>query len=199
MMKKSLLENISQIVLIVFSVVLGLYLSERIEDRKNEKEAIKLLSKIKYELNENKKILDSWVPYHVEAVKKLDSLSQNQSFIENFISDNSILYSAFNRGTIMSETPSNDAWDIAKSHPLIVNFEYNELLILSKIYKQQKSAYDQVPKLVEVLVASDLNDRQKAKSNLQLIKNMLHDISSRELQLVDYYNRAEKILHYQNN
>ena len=41
----------------------------------------------------------------------------------NFIKDNSSLYQVFTRGTIMGETPANDAWDIAKSHPLIVNFE----------------------------------------------------------------------------
>lgn len=32
----------------------------------------------------------------------------------------------------MSEMPSNDAWDIAKSHPLVVNFDYNELLVLTE-------------------------------------------------------------------
>ena len=198
-MKKSIIQNITQLFLIVFSVVLGLYLSERIEDRKNQKQANNLLAKIKLELNENKKILDSWVPYHREVVKKLDSLYKNKLFVEKFISDYTTIYSAFSRGTIMSESPANDAWDIAKSHPLIVNFEYDELLILSKLYKQQKSAYDLVPKLVEVLLSSDLNARENAKSNLHLVKNMLHDITSRELLLISYYNEAENILNYQNN
>jgi len=83
-MKKSLIKNITQICLIVFSVVLGLYLSERIEDRKNEKEATKLLAKVKSELKENKTLLDEWAPYHREIVNSLDSLSENEKFITKF-------------------------------------------------------------------------------------------------------------------
>lgn len=198
-MKESILKNITQVILIVFSVVLGLYLSERIEDRKNEKEATKLLSKIKSELNENKKLLDYWVPYHVEMVESLDSLSNNETFIKNFIKDKSTLYKVFTRETIMSDMPANDTWDIAKSHPLIVNFEYDELLILSKIYKQQEATYESFPKMIELLLAPDLNTEENASPNLQLFKNQLRDMASRELQLIGYYNQAEIILKYQNN
>lgn len=198
-MKESILKNITQVILIVFSVVLGLYLNERIEDKKNEKEATKLLSKIKSELNENKKLLDYWVPYHGEIVESLDSLSNNEIFIQNFIKDHSTLYKVFTRRTIMSDLPANDTWDIAKSHPLIVNFEYDELLILSKIYKQQEATYESFPKIIELLLSPDLNTKENARPNLQLFKNQLQDITSRERKLIGYYNQAEIILKYQNN
>jgi len=198
-MKETVLKNITQVILIVFSVVLGLYLSERIEESKKEREATQLLSKIKSELNENKKLLDSWVPYHGEMVKSLDSLSHSEIFIEDFIKERSVLYSVFTRGTIMSDMPANDTWDIAKSHPLIVNFEYDELLILSKIYKQQETTYESFPKMIELLLSPDLNAKEHARSNMLLFKNQLQDIASRELQLLDYYNQAEPILKYQHH
>ena len=198
-MKTSILKNITQLLLIVFSVVLGVYLSERIEERKDEKQSVLLLSKIKSELNENKKILDYWVPYHREIVKSLDSLSNDKIFIEKFINDKSALYKIFSRGSLMRERPANDAWDIAKSHPLIVNFDYDDLLILSKIHKQQENTYNTLPKMIELLLSPDLNSKENAKLNLQLFKNQLQDITNRELQLINYYNQAEKILDLQNN
>ena len=198
-MKNSVIEKITQLFLIVFSVVLGLYLSERIEDRKNEKEAAKLLSKIKSELNDNKKLLDIWVPYHMEVARNLDSLVNSEKFVENFINDRSTLYGVFTKGTILSDMPSNDAWDIAKSHPLIVNFEYDELLILSKIYNQQKFTFEPVPKLVELILTLDFNSKENAKSNLDLFKNKLRDIANRELQLINYYKDGESILKFQDN
>lgn len=197
-MKKSILTGLSQLCLIVFSVVLGLYLSERIEDKKNAKEAEKLLLKIKSELNENKLILDEWVPYHIKVTKNLDSLSNDDKFIEEFIENKSTLYNVFTKNSIMSELPSSDAWEIAKSHPLIVNFEYDALLILSKLYNQQKSSFENVTKLVELLLSPEINDRATAQKNLQLLKNILGDISNREIQLLNYYNEAEKILNFQN-
>lgn len=196
-MKKSIIKYFLQVFLIVFSVVLGLFLSERIEERKNEKDAMKLLSKIKSELNENKKLLDYWVPYHGEIVDNLDSFSNDEKFIKNFINDKSAIYEAFSRGTIMSDMPSSDAWDIAKSHPLIVNIDYDILLNLSKIFNQQKVTYESIPKLIDLMVSTEFNAKETAKTNLQLFKDKLAEIHGREMQLVNYYNEAEKNLKFQ--
>jgi len=198
-MKNSILKYLAQLILIVFSVVLGLYLSQKIEDRKNEKEATMLMSKIKLELNENKKLLDEWVPYHGEIGKKLDSLNNSETFIENFINDKSAIYQAFSKGTIMSDMPSNYAWDIAKSHPLIVNVDYDELLAVSKVYNQQQGTYESVPKLIELMVSTEFNASDKARQNLQLFRDKMGEIYGREMQLMNYYNRANKILKFQHN
>ena len=99
----------------------------------------------------------------------------------------------------MSDMPSNDAWDIAKSHPLIVNFDYDELLSLSKIYNQQEVTYESIPKLIDLMVSTEFNARESARSNLQLFTEKLEEIYGRELQLLNYYNDAEKKLKFQNN
>jgi len=196
-MKQSIKNNITQIFLIVFSVFLGLYLSNRLEEVKEKKEASKLLSKIKAELNENKKLLDSWVPYHREIIKSLDSLSNSKIFIKDFTKDKSVIYNAFSRGTLMSDMPAADTWDIAKSHPIILNFDYDELLSLSKVYNQQKFTYESIPKLIELMLSNEFNSEENAQKNLHLFKDKLKDIYSREIQLINYYNNAEKILKYE--
>ena len=97
----------------------------------------------------------------------------------------------------MGETPANDAWEIAKSHPLIVNFEYDVWLSLSRIYKQQENTYESFPRIIELLLSPDLNTKENARPNLRVFKNQLQDIASRELQLIGDYNEAEIILEYQ--
>lgn len=191
-MKNSILKYFGQIFLIVFSVVFGLYLSERIEDKKNERNAQELFLKINSELNTNKQILDYWVPYHKEVVNKLDSLSSDKNFIETFINDKSTIYKAFSRGTLMSDMPSHDAWDIAKSHPLIVNMNYDKLFVLSKIYNQQKFTYESIPELINLMVSTEFNSRDQVRQNLQLFRDKLNEIYGREIQLLNYYNQAEK-------
>ncbi len=194
-MGKSIVKNLQQLFLIVFSVILGIYLSERIEERKNEKEAALLLSKIKSEVETNQKILEDWVPYHIAVVRRLDSLSNNETFISQFVEDESALFrQVLTRGSLMGSSPSNDAWDIAKSHPLIVHFDYEDLLILSKIYNQQIMAYSSVPKVVEILLSADFNAAEKAKTNLRAFTNLMREIVSRENQLLDYIAQSEKIL-----
>lgn len=197
-MKKSILNNIAQFILIVFSVVLGLYLSERIEERKNEKEAQLLLSKITAEVNDNKQLIAYWAPYHRQIAQRLDSLDNNARFVERFINDKSALFEeVLTRGNFMGRMPSSDAWDIAKAHPLIINFDYDELLILSKIYNQQQMTFEPVDKISETFFSPNFNAKENAKSNLQKIKSLMREIASREGQLMEFYNEAENVLNFQ--
>lgn len=195
-MQSSFADKISQILLIVFSVVLGLYLSERLEERKNEKEANQLLSKITAELRTNRDILDEWVPYHIQVIKTLDSFYRSDVFINEFSQDETKLYAAFTKGSIMSQTPRDDAWEIAKSHPLIVNLEYDQLLALSKIYNQQETTYMTFQNLIETLLSPDFNEGENAKKNILLLIRKLNDIASREMQLLHFYKEAEQVLSY---
>lgn len=192
---KSILKNVKQLFFVVFSVVLGILLSERIEERKSEREAEFLLSKIKLEVSGNRKMLAQWVPYHKEIVHRLDSLHDNETFIKNFIEDASTLYEeVITRGTLMGRSPTNDAWDIAKSHPLIVHLEYEDLLIISKVYNQQAITYNSVPKIVELLLAVDFNAEENARKNLHLFRNLIREVVSREIQLMSYLEEAKVIL-----
>ncbi|MGB5930274.1 MAG: hypothetical protein WBH03_18970, partial [Cyclobacteriaceae bacterium] len=168
-----------------------------IEDIKNDREATKLLSTLKSELKKNKELLDNWTPYHQGIIKDVDSLLKDDLFVDAFIKDPSAIYPIFTKGTLMAETPSADTWDIAKSHPLIVNFEYDELLALSRIYNQQENTYSVLPKLIDLMLSPDFNDKEKARSNLQSFKNMMQDITGREIQLITYYNEADALLKYQ--
>jgi hypothetical protein len=190
-MKKSILSNLTQIFLIVFSVVLGLYLSERIEESKNEKDAKKLLSKIKSEVKDNKILVAHWAPYHKEISIKLDSLSKDEKFIQGFIKDESVLFQKIlDRGTFMSTMPTRDAWDIAKSHPLVVNIDYDELIIISRVYNQQKVTFDAATEISKVFLSPDFNSSEKAKVNLKILKSQMREIVSREYQLLEYFNQA---------
>ncbi len=193
-------QHITQVVLIVFSVVLGLYLSERIEERKNKQASENLLAKVKSEVNDNIKLMEEWALYHQEIHKNLDSLSTNEVFIAEFIKDKSIFYEKlFTRGHFIGIYPANDAWDIAKAHPLIVNFDYDKLVILSKIYNQQKATFEPGLEMFEILNSKDVNTEKDAKSNLKSISKKMHELVAREKQLMHYYNKAKEPLDLPDN
>lgn len=193
-------QNITQVILIVFSVVLGLYLSERIEEGKNKQASDNLLAKITSEVNDNIILMDEWALYHQQIKGKLDSLSKDEVFIEQFIQNKSILLEKLlTRGTFMARRPSSDAWDIAKSHPLIVNFDYDKLVILSKIYNQQKITFEPGTEMFEIYKSKDVNLRKDAKLNLGLMSNRFRELIAREKQLMYYYKKSEEILGLKDN
>jgi len=188
-------ETITQFVLIVFSVVLGLYLSERIEEGKKKRESEELLATIKSELKDNISLMEDWVPYHIRINKNLDSLSKEPVFIEAFIENKYImLEQLMTRGSFMKSFPTNDAWDIAKSHPLIVNIDYDKLLILSRVYSHQENAFEPGFKMFELFESKDVNTPEDAAINLELMSNHLHELVARERDVIYFYGKAAEIL-----
>ncbi len=188
-------QNITQVILIVFSVVLGLYLSERIEERKKRQESEILLAKLKSEVLDNLTLLEYWVPYHQEIYENFDSLCTNEEFVAEFIDNKfNVFEKLFTRGRLMTEMPSNDAWDIAKSHPLIVNVDYDKLLALSRIYSQQKNTFEPGKDMFNLFNSKDVNTEKDAKLNLRLMVNHISELVAREMQLMEYYNEAKEPL-----
>ncbi len=193
-------QIITQCILIVFSVVLGIYVSERIEERKKRQESAVLLSKIKSEVKDNIRLLNKWVPYHHQIRNNLDSLSQDPAFIEEFIADKFVFFERLlTEGTFMGRSPASDAWDIAKSHPLIVNIDYDILLILSKIYNQQAVTFEPGYKMFELFNSKEVNTRTDAQSNLVLMSNHIDELTARERQLIYYYKEAKETLDLQDD
>ena len=193
-------QIITQCILIVFSVVLGIYVSERIEERKKRQESAVLLSKIKSEVKDNIRLLNKWVPYHHQIRNNLDSLSQDPAFIEEFITDKFVFFERLlTEGTFMGRSPASDAWDIAKSHPLIVNIDYDILLILSKIYNQQAVTFEPGYEMFELFNSKEVNTRTDAQSNLVLMSNRIDELTARERQLIYYYKEAKEILDLQDD
>ncbi|MEM6631799.1 MAG: hypothetical protein AAF694_19140 [Bacteroidota bacterium] len=193
-------QIVTQCILIVFSVVLGIYLSERIEERKKKREAAVLLTKIKSELKDNISLLNEWVPYHQQINNHLDSLSEEPVFIEEFITNKYILLEKLlTKGSFMGRMPASDAWDIAKSHPLIVNIDYDKLLILSRIYNQQELTFEPGLEMFNLFNSKDVNIRKDAKPNLELMLSRINELTARERQLMYYYQQAEEILNLQDN
>jgi len=188
-------KNLTQVILIVFSVVLGVYLSERIEERNKLREADDLLSTINLEVKDNLALLKFWVPYHQTASKNLINLSNDPEFIEQFIQEKFVFFKkVFTRNTVMGRMPVIDAWEIAKSHPLIVSIDYDKYLALSRIYNQQKVTFENVSGMFEIFEGKDVNARENAQSNLELISNRFRNFVSMEEQLMVYYKDAEETL-----
>lgn len=190
-MKKEFREYLIQILLIVFSVVLGLYLNEKIVQHNEKKEAEKLLSFVKTEINANRFLLKDWAPYHREISIKLDSLSKEEQFVSDFIKDKNILFSKLmTRRTFMNRNVSDDAWEISKGNPILVNIGFERMLLLSKIYSQQDGTFKPSSEMFKVLQSRGVNDPSSAKENLSILNNHMRELVGREFLLQQYYEEA---------
>ncbi|MFK7971305.1 MAG: hypothetical protein AB8F95_13100 [Bacteroidia bacterium] len=194
-MGNSIKRNITQFALIVFSVMLSLYLSERIEERKDKRESNDLLRTIEAEVKDNTRLVKKWAPYHRVINKKFDSLANSTAFVAKFVKDKSSLFDELlTAGTFMGRMPTSDGWEIAKSHPLIVKIDYDKYAVLSRIYTQQGLTFDPGMEMFDLYNSRDINKEADAQSNLRLMSDRFRELVSRENQLLDFYKEGEAIL-----
>jgi len=189
-MKKEIKEYIVQVILILFSVVLGLYLNKKIEDRNERKEAEKLFSLIKQDLADNRLLLLDWQPYHKEISENLRDSIGSATFIDAFVDNRHSIARLMTRGTFMERTPSYDAWEMAKSNPILMNIGYDKMFLLSKIYNQQLDTFDPVKEIYKLYNSTGFNTSEHAKENLQILQTHLQELEGRESLLIQYYDQA---------
>ena len=125
-MMKFLKEYVPQVLLIVFSVVLGLFLSEKIKERQDKQMAQQLVNHLNIELKQCREIMLEWMPYHQDFKHKLDSSIVEESFIKNFEQDYSVLFELAPNG-FMGEQITSTAWETALLNPAISEISYHQL------------------------------------------------------------------------
>lgn len=188
-MKKLIYEYVPQVILIVFSVVLGLYLNQKMVERTERQDAAKILNIIKSEVLGNQKILKDWGAYHQEIKFNFDSLVREEKFVEEFIANKEILFGKlFTRKTFMQESLSKSAWEISKNNPVISKIDYDKMLWLDKIYNQQKIAFEPAMEMFELYYSTGVNDVSVAAENLKIMSKFMSECAGREGLLFNYYN-----------
>jgi len=187
--KKLLKEYIPQVLLIVFSVVLGLFLSERINKQQEKKMAKQLVSHLKTEVNQWRETMLDWMPYHKDLKNKVDSLRMNDQFIQSFEKNADVFRNLSTQG-IFNGTVTSAAWETALLNPAISEISYAQLRDFSKVYTQidhtTKSLYD----VNDLYMDVDINTKGKSRKNLKEFSMLMNEFIGRETRLIFYCNEA---------
>jgi len=194
-LKKIIEVYLPQVFLIVFSVVLGMYLNQKMLERNDRKKADKLLSMVEAEVKSNQRILKDWYPYHQRMYQKLDSLKDDSNFIKDFQKDKNVLFEKLlTRGSFMKESLSDASWEVTKLNPVVSEISFDKMNILTKVYNQQKGTFEPMHKMFDLLSKPFINTPKNAKENLNLISGFVRELAAREAQLLYYYKKADELL-----
>jgi len=183
-MKKFFTDYIPQVLLIVFSVVLGLFLSGKISERQDKKMAKQLVGHLKKEISHNREEILEWLPYHLKLRGKLDSARNDKNFLKKFITDQTALYELTDKGLFNGEI-NTAAWETAILSPAISEVSYEQLRDFSKVYKQIDITYEPIlNRAQDLLTSSNFNTEENAKANLFTLRTLVQELAGREISLL---------------
>ncbi|SIN78890.1 hypothetical protein [Chitinophaga niabensis] len=151
-------EYLGEAILIVFSVVLALFLTEEINNRKERQQTNEIIKNIQEEVTRNKKAAEEQYHYHLQVLRNIDSALKTPAFLQqivtngefhlNLIADQGVLYRYLNK----------PAWEVAKSHDILSKIDFSTAALLTRIYDEQ----DRIMK-VEDEIAQVIFDRESRK------------------------------------
>jgi len=124
-------------------------------------------------------LLLEWQPYHEEMNKKLKDSLKSESFVKAFIKNRYSLSKLAPKGTFMGEFPTEDAWEMAKSNPILMNIGYDKMFLLSKIYNQQSITFEPTEEVAKLFSSTDFNAPEDAEVNLTILQFHLNELASR--------------------
>ena len=193
-MMRFLKEYVSQVLLIVFSVVLGLFLSEKIKERQDKQMAQQLISHLKTEIEQCRETMLEWMPYHQDLKDKLDSLRVDDSFIKEFEKDPSAVFEVAPRGFFNGKVTSV-AWETALLNPAISEISYHQMRDFKNVYNQLDITFfdanrSPLQKMMDLALSFDFNTPNKSKQNLQAFSTSTQELIGREIDVIIYCNKA---------
>ena len=167
-------EYLGESVLIIFSVLLALFVTEYISKLHERENTRNLLKNIIVELKHNKKAIQEMHAYNLQVLCKIDSvlinkklqaeLVSNDEFNLNVIAPEGILYRSFDK----------EAWTVAINSNIMSKMDIESVTILTKLYEQQDEIVKVEDEAARIIFDRSSRDPKMVHQTLILIRDIYH-------------------------
>lgn len=174
--------------LIVFSILLALAVSEYSERNNRKERAEVALQNIHLEIGTNAAALRRTIPYHTAMLKRLDlSLADSVATLRSrgvFETLGEIAPQGLQPPSL-----SSTAWDMATMTDAVSRTDYAKVYELSRLYQLQKMGVEStVPRLGELIFSREtFHAEADPLPTLSLLQLILHELVTQEKYLLERY------------
>ena len=186
-------EYVGECLLIVFSVILALGVTEFINNLNEKKKTNEVLHQLKDELSENLRLEKDQYNYHLQLISKLDSGINNPEIAAGFISDGALHVNKMFPPPygVMKHDLNDVAWQIAKQNNIVSKIDISTYNLLNDIYNNQQRITGSEEKIAAVLLSYESRKTENIKTTLILLRDNFYgwDVQ-RAPNLLNLYKKA---------
>ena len=170
---RDLKEYLGESILIIFSVLLALFLTEYINNLHEEDQTKELMANIKAELMKNKATEELQYAYQATLLKKIDSAINDPKLQQKIVSNGEFHYEyIFSNGHgVLYNDLSKVAWDVAKSQNIFPKINFKLVEQLTAIYDDQDRIAKLEDKVGGVFLSYESRNPANARETLILIRD----------------------------
>ena len=165
-------EYAGECLLIVFSVILALGLTEYFTKLHEESHAKEILHQLREELISNRKDAAEQYQYHQQVFRNIDSAKSNAAFAHKFLDSGILHLSALMPQGALLHDLNEVAWQQAKQENVFSYIDISTYRLLTDIYDNQERFLNLEPNLANLLISYE----SRKQENLQTTLTLVHDI-----------------------
>ena len=167
-------EYLGESLLIIFSVLLALILTEYINSLHEKENTRNIMKSIVAELKQNKTSLQEMNLYNLQVLNNIDSVIVNKKLQQQLVSDDAFKLKVIAPQGALYRYLNNEAWTIAKNNNIMSKVDIETLTILTKVYEDQSRVMKVEDEVAKVILNRDSRDLAKIHSTLIIIKDIYH-------------------------
>jgi len=194
MKNKSYRKYFTDGLLIVFSVLFALFINKLAENYETQQKKDLAILSIKKELRQNYRIIEKWNLKHIEISKRINNIiiGKEDSLKTELIKNKHFNFGIIsNNENIVSEMPSNTAWETSKTIGIVSEFDFNTNQKLSKAYKLQQLVTEKtLMGIIDLIFNMKSNEIEQFYAILNQYQLRFREIVGQETGLKFYYKDA---------
>lgn len=165
-------EYLGESMLIVFSVILALALTEWFSKLHEEAQTRQVLRQLREELIHNKEALDDQYQYHQKIMRRLDSALRTPDYAQKFMSGDTVNLKVIIDSGVIKKDLDDIAWQIAKQNNIFSKLDLSTVSLLNDIYDNQQRITTKVEdEIGKLLLSRDSRKQENLRTTLILIKD----------------------------
>lgn len=188
-------EYAGESLLIIFSVLLALILTEFINNLHEKSETRNLLENVRTELSINRKLEAEQYAYHQTVLKIIDSAIGHADFQRKIVSNDEFHLKYLAPHGITYHYLSDVAWEVARAHNVSSKINFSAISLLTSIYANQKRITQVDDEIGKILLSRDSRKAENTHATLVLVRdNFIAWAVDRAPGLMKQYDEAIQLL-----
>ena len=167
-------EYLGESLLIIFSVLLALILTEYFNTLHEKENTKSVLKSIVAELRQNKISIQEMNNYNLHILAKIDSALVNKDLQQQLVSNDEFHLNVIAPQGALYRYLDNEAWTIAKNNNIMSKVDVETVSILTKVYEDQNRVMKVEDEVANVILNRESRDPNKIHSTLVLIRDIYH-------------------------
>ncbi len=167
-------EYLGESVLIIFSVILALALTEYFNNLHEKENTRTILKSIVAELKQNKISIQEMHQYNLQVLNKIDSCLTDKKLQNDFVSNNELHLKVIAPWGALYRYLDNNAWTIAKTNNVITKIDIETVAVLTKVYDDQEKMMKLENEVAKVILDRASRDPKQVNITLILIRDIYH-------------------------